>query len=87
MNRDALVRDGTDNVLIAITDASGDGIAALDSTSLSLYGRVYVGTHGCSIFYGDPRNGNTRDSECGRGAARCAMVDALWRRVRVRCAA
>ena len=34
-NYDALVSDGTDNVLVAITDATGDGIAVLDLTSLS----------------------------------------------------
>lgn len=34
-NYDALVSDGTDNVLIAITGATGDGIAVLDLTSLS----------------------------------------------------
>ena len=34
-NYDALVSDGTDNVLIVITGATGDGIAVLDLTSLS----------------------------------------------------
>jgi hypothetical protein len=34
-NYDALVSDGTDNVLIAITGTSGDGIAIVDLTSLS----------------------------------------------------
>jgi hypothetical protein len=34
-NYDALVSDGEDNVLIAITGATGDGIAVLDLTSLS----------------------------------------------------
>ncbi|MGA2572053.1 MAG: hypothetical protein ABSF23_16210 [Terracidiphilus sp.] len=34
-NYDALVSDGTDNVLIAITGATGNGIAVLDLTSLS----------------------------------------------------
>jgi hypothetical protein len=34
-NYDALVSDGTDNVLIAITGATGDGIAVLDLTSLN----------------------------------------------------
>jgi len=34
-NYDALVSDGTDNVLIAITGAAGNGIAVLDLTSLS----------------------------------------------------
>ncbi len=34
-NYDALVSDGTDNMLIAITGATGDGIAVLDLTSLS----------------------------------------------------
>jgi hypothetical protein len=34
-NYDALVSDGTDNVLIAITGATGDGIAVLDLTGLS----------------------------------------------------
>ncbi len=34
-NYDALVSDGADNVMIAITDATGDGIAVLDLTSLS----------------------------------------------------
>lgn len=34
-NYDALVSDGTDNVLIAITGATGDGIAVLDLTSVS----------------------------------------------------
>jgi hypothetical protein len=34
-NFDALVSDGKDNVLLAITGATGDGIAVLDLTSLS----------------------------------------------------
>jgi hypothetical protein len=34
-NYNALVSDGTDNVLIAITDTTGDGIAVLGLTSLS----------------------------------------------------
>jgi WD40 repeat protein len=34
-NYDALVEDGKDNVLIAITGATGDGIAVLDLTSIS----------------------------------------------------
>jgi len=34
-NYDALVQDGHDNVLLAITGTNGDGIAALDLTSLS----------------------------------------------------
>jgi hypothetical protein len=34
-NFDALVSDGTDNVLVAITGQTGDGIAVIDLTSLS----------------------------------------------------
>jgi hypothetical protein len=33
-NYDALVSDGVDNVIVAITGASGSGIAAVDLTSL-----------------------------------------------------
>ena len=33
-NYDALVSDGTDNILVAITGASGDGIAVIDLTSI-----------------------------------------------------
>jgi hypothetical protein len=35
VNYDAFVADGTDNVLIAITGATGNGIAIVDLTSLS----------------------------------------------------
>lgn len=34
-NFDALVSDGTDNVLVAITGETGNGIAVIDLTSLS----------------------------------------------------
>lgn len=34
-NYDALVSDGTDNILVAITDATGDGVAVIDLSGLS----------------------------------------------------
>jgi hypothetical protein len=48
-NYDALVSDGADNILVAITDVSGDGVAVLDLSSLSEPAPLPYTTHAVGV--------------------------------------
>lgn len=55
-NYDALVEDGKDNVLLAITGANGDGIAVVDLTSIAEPSPLPYAVRGRLGFVGSPAN-------------------------------
>ena len=61
-NYDALVADGRDNVLIAITGSTGSGIAVVDLTSLHESAPL---PYGASIFHGTSPCCSTNQTESG----------------------